>query len=482
MSATGGDLRSDTIVAMSTPPGTSGLAVLRLSGPACRAVAEAHLGRRYPDPRHVYYGAFRAASPGAPASGHSPPEGEILDRLNFVFFPGPASSTGEDVLELYPHGNMLLVDRLLNAILDHPGVRLAGPGEFTRRSFESGKIDLLQAEAVGQLIHAQTVEALRNAQRIAAGGLSAPLKALRDALVDLSVRLELDVDFSEEEADPDYASWIPRLEAVRAALAKLAAGFDKGRNLARVPRVVILGAPNAGKSSLINALVEEDRLLVSDIPGTTRDYVEVTLRLPSGLVHLVDTAGLGRPVDGLDEMAMERTRLQGERADHRIWVQDGAAADVGPDFGRGAGSVEGVATVSNPGSGADGVEGPWDGFALRLLTKSDLPGFRSREGFIAVSNRTRSGLEEFRSRLDALVFRDRGAGEDIMLTTERQFRSVEAARERVAAALEGMRGKPAIEILAFEVREAAGHLRELLGEISTDEVLGKIFSGFCIGK
>ena len=128
------------------------------------------------------------------------------------------------------------------------------------------------------------------------------------------------------------------------------------------------------------------------------------------------------------------------------------------------------------------VEGPGDGFALRLLTKSDLPGFQPREGCIAVSNRTRAGLEEFRSRLDALVFRDRGAGEDIMLTTERQFRAVEAARERVAAALEGMRGKPAIEILAFEVREAAGHLRELLGEISTDEVLGKIFSGFCIGK
>ena len=383
------------------------------------------------------------------------------------------------MLELYPHGNMLLVDRLLKALLDHPGVRLAGPGEFTRRGFESGKIDLLQAEAVGQLIHAQTVEALRNAQRIASGALSAPLKALRNALVDLSVRLELDVDFSEEEADPDYASWVPRLEEVRTALAKLAAGFDQGRTLARVPRVVILGAPNAGKSSLINALAQEDRLLVSDIPGTTRDYVEVTLRLPGGLVHLVDTAGLGRPVDGLDEMAMERTRRQGELADVRIWVRDGAARDhraedaeaTEPVAGVGEGSVEG-----------DAVDGPADGFALRLLTKADLPGFRPRDGFIAVSSRSRAGLEEFRSRLDALVFRDRGAGEDIMLTTERQFRSVEAARERVAAALEGMRGKPAIEILAFEVREAAGHLRELLGEISTDEVLGKIFSKFCIGK
>ena len=192
---------SDTIVALSTPPGTSGLAVLRLSGPACRVRRRSRIwAAAIRIPGMSITRAFRAASPGAPASGHSAPTGEILDRLNFVFFPGPASSTGEDVLELYPHGNMLLVDRLLKALLDHPGVRLAGPGEFTRRGFESGKIDLLQAEAVGQLIHAQTVEALRNAQRIAAGGLSAPLKALRDALVDLSVRLELDVDFSEEEA------------------------------------------------------------------------------------------------------------------------------------------------------------------------------------------------------------------------------------------------------------------------------------------
>ncbi|MDQ3003743.1 MAG: 50S ribosome-binding GTPase, partial [Fibrobacterota bacterium] len=272
----------DSIVALSTPLGTSGLAVLRLSGPACRAVALAYLGRRELEPRHVYHGAFRIpAAPDAVLMGKTPPPvpspspaGEILDRLNYVFFPGPASSTGEDVLEIYPHGNLLLIDRLLKSLLDQPGVRLAGPGEFTRRGFESGKIDLLQAEAVGQLIHAQTVSALRNAQRIVAGGLSAPLKELRDALVDLSVRLELDVDFSEEEADPDYASWTPRLESVLAALAKLAAGFEKGRDLSRAPRVVILGAPNAGKSSLINALVEEDRLLVSDIPGTTRDYVE----------------------------------------------------------------------------------------------------------------------------------------------------------------------------------------------------------------
>jgi tRNA modification GTPase len=462
---------AETIVACSTPPGTSGLAVLRLSGPACRAVAAACLGRRDPSPRHVYHGPFRVPSsePGttAPADGG----GEILDRLNFVFFPDPASATGEDVLEIYPHGNPLLIGRILAALCAIPGVRPAAPGEFTRRAFEHGKIDLLQAEAVGQLIHAETVDALRNARRVAEGALSAPLKALREGLVDLSVRLELDVDFSEEEADPDYGSWAPRLEAMRLKLDDLAAGFEKGRGLGRAPRVAILGAPNAGKSSLVNALVREDRLMVSEIPGTTRDWVEVTLTLPGGRVHLVDTAGLGKPVDALDAMAMERTRRQWVDADIRVWIEDGTR-EAAPA------SLPGMESV-----GGEAAEAPArNALDLRVRTKSDLPAFRPAAGALSVSSLAGEGLEALRAKLDESAFRGRGLGEDPLLTTERQFRSVMAARDRVGAALACLRGKPAIEILAFEIREAAGHLRELLGEIAPDEVLGRIFAGFCIGK
>jgi tRNA modification GTPase len=406
-------------------------------------VAADCLGRPDPIPRHVYYGSIKDTA-----------TGEILDRLNFVFFQGPASSTGEDVLELFPHGNPLILEHLLKALLARPGIRLAGPGEFTRRGFETGKIDLLQAEAVGQLLQAETVQALRNAQRMAAGELRAPLQELRDGLVDLSVRLELDVDFSEEEADPDYASWAPRLEAIAAKLDVLAKSFDRGKGLGRAPRVAVLRAPNAGKSSLINALVRSDRLLVSDIPGTTRDWVDVTLTLPNGRVHLVDTAGLGRPVDALDALAMERTRRQWHEADLRVWVEDGTLPPGEPE-----GEI-----------------------SLRIRTKSDLPGFRNYAESLAVSSRDGSGLEGMRTHLDALAFANRGAGEDILLTTERQYQAVAAARERVGAALAGLRGKPAIEILAFEMREAAGHLRELLGEIAPDEILGRIFAGFCIGK
>jgi tRNA modification GTPase len=443
-------------------------------------VAALCFGRPDPVPRHVYHGAFRApmsplGSPGRSTRTVSPSliavPGEILDRLNFVFFAGPASATGEDVLEIYPHGNPLLIGRILAVLGEVPGVRPAGPGEFTRRAFEHGKIDLLQAEAVGQLIHAETLDALRNARRVSEGALSGPLKALREGLVDLSVRLELDVDFSEEEADPDYASWIPRLEAMVRDLDVLAAGFEQGRGLGRAPRVAILGAPNAGKSSLVNALVRADRLMVSHVPGPTRDWVEVTLTLPKGRVQLVDTAGLGRPVDELDAMAMERTRRQWGEADVRVWVEDGTREPA-------PAPLPGMESI-----GGEAAEGPVrNAVDLRVRTKSDLADFRSTHGAHPVSSLTGEGLDALRAALEAAAFGDRGLGEDPLLTTERQFRAVLSARDRVDAALARLRKRPAIEILAFEIREAAGHLRELLGEIAPDEVLGRIFAGFCIGK
>lgn len=436
-------MHGDTIAALSTPPGFSGLAVIRLSGPACAGLTASHLGRAGCAPRRMTHAVFR-----------DPASGEILDRLNFVYLPGPATSTGEDVLEIYPHGNPLLIGRILECLFAAPGVRPAGPGEFTRRALENNKVDVLQAEAVGEIIHAQTLEALRNAQKMASGDLAPRLKSLRDALVDLSVRLELDVDFSEEEVDPDYASWLPRVEGMLESLDALLRGFARGRERARTPRVVLMGAPNAGKSSLVNALVEEDRLLVSDIPGTTRDYVEVPLRLPRGIIHLVDTAGLGRPVDDLDERAMERTRAQGARADLRVWIEDGTA----------------------PGSGAPAEA------ALRVRTRKDLPGFALPEGALAVSNKTREGLHELILRLDEEVFAARGGEDEAVLATERQLRAAQAAREKVAAARDNLAGAPAIEIIAFEIREAARHMQELLGEISSEEILQRVFAGFCIGK
>jgi tRNA modification GTPase len=434
---------NDTIAAAATPPGISGLAAVRLSGPACAEAARLCLGRSAWQPRRLHTADFR-----------DPETGEILDRLTFHFLPGPGSPTGEDVLEIFPHGNPLLVESLLRALWRVPGVRPAEPGEFTRRAFEHGRIDLVQAEAVGAAVHAQNRAALRNAQRLLRGELSARFRALRDALLDLSARLELDADFAEEEADPDYASWRPRLEAARAEVEKLLQGFERSRGWNRVPRVVIFGAPNAGKSSLINALLAQDRLLVSERAGTTRDFVEVSLRLPSGFVHLVDTAGLGPAVDALDARAMEKTRVQLGQADLRLLVADGTLPDVNAE----------------------------SSFDLQVRTKSDLPGFSADPGTFAVSNVNGTGLDSLLAELERRLFSSPSEDGEALLATERQFQALQGAQARLLAAEANLRENPAVEIVAFEVREACQALRELLGEVTPADVLQRLFAGFCIGK
>ncbi len=383
--------------------------------------------------------------------------GEIVDRLNFVFYPGPASATGEDMLEIFPHGNPLLVEHILDLLLQSGEARLAEAGEFTRRSFENGKIDLVQAESVGEVIHAQNRAALKNAQKLLAGELSARLRGLRDQILELSALLELDVDFAEEEADPDYASWKTRLEAVDRELKHLLKGFESSKALNRVPLVALFGAPNAGKSSLINALLGLERLLVSPRAGTTRDYVEVPFRLPGGLIHLVDTAGLGQAIDDLDEAAMGRTLQVLERSDFKIGVLDGTDAEMDTGVGK-------------------------ERFDLQVRTKADLPGFVSDSGSHCVSSLTGEGLKELVEILQTRLFQGGADEESVLLAGERQFRAVSAAQERIAAALAQMEKSPAIEVLAFEVREAGDEMRALLGEISVDDVLHRIFSSFCIGK
>jgi len=435
-------MHGDTIAASSTPPGISGLAVVRLSGPDCAEVARQCLGRTECRPRFLHSADFQ-----------NPDTGEVLDSLTFHLLPGPHSPTGEDVLEIFPHGNPLLVESILRALLRMPGVRLAEAGEFTRRAFENGRIDLVQAEAVGELIHAQSQAAWRNARRLLRGELSEKLRGLRDALIDLSARLELDVDFAEEEADPDYSSWKPRIAAIRNDVENMLRGFEHSRSWLRPPRLVFFGAPNAGKSSLINALLGKDRLLVSEVAGTTRDFVEVPLRIAGTSVQLIDTAGLGKPVDAVDALAMERTRGQLDDADIRIHVMDGA--------------------ISYP-SLQEGT--------LCVLTKSDLPEFSPRDGFISVSSNTGAGLDELLRAIEAHVSVLAPESDEAVAVTERQHQALEQAGVRLLAAEANLDGRPAVEILAFEVREACQALRELLGEVTADEVLNRLFSGFCIGK
>ena len=319
---------SQTIVAPMTPTGVSAVAALRVSGSQVRLVVERLFGTKTAKalvPRMANLGTAR-----------DPESGKVLDSLLFIYFESPNSYTGEDVLELYPHGNPLIVRDLLQAIRRIEGVRLAEPGEYTRRAFLNGKMDLTQAESVADVIHSANRAELENAHRLLGGALSKKIATLTAQVKDISARLELDVDFAEEEADPDFAGWETRFVSIRESIQQILNSFRGKANLSRLPLAVLYGAPNAGKSSLVNALLGEDRVLVSNVPGTTRDFVEVRLFLEGGEIRLVDTAGIAEhATDELDALSMKKSREILEEADLKILVLDGTDSGepvVQPDF------------------------------------------------------------------------------------------------------------------------------------------------------
>ena len=444
----------ETIVAPATPRGTSAIAVVRVSGPETRNAFRALFGTEPPAPRRVKLARWRDAS------------GAVVDEMLAVFFPGPNSFTGEDSAEFFPHGNPLLSARLVREIARLPGCRVAEPGEFTRRAFENGKIDLAQAEAVAAAIHARTDAALKLARRLAEGKLSAEVRDLADSATRLSALVELEMDFAEEEADPDVASWGGEIGKIRGQVQKLLRGWERARRAARVPRVVLCGAPNAGKSSLANALLEEDRLLVSDRPGTTRDWVEAALALPGGEVSLCDTAGLGDAVDELDAKSQERSRALLAGADLVLLVEDGTAT--------------GAASPAPPGI-PDGIP------VLAVRTRADLPAFRGSPAAGAdvfpVGCPDGTGIPALRERIGEIVFSRVDDGE-ALVATERQADALEKADGLLAEAesVLAARARTSPEIVADLLRRAREELRTITGEIAPDDVLGRIFSGFCIGK
>lgn len=401
----------------------------------------------------------------------NPRDGSAIDHLLAVFFPGPHSYTGEDSLELFPHGNPLLLRRLVQAIRSLDGVRLAEPGEFTRRAFLNGKLDLLQAEAVGELLHATAENALHNARRQLEGALSRQIKALAQSVRDLSVRLELSVDFAEEEHTPDLSEWLPRLHSIAAQLHTLRDSF-RSRPAHHVPRVVFYGAPNAGKSSLVNALLAEDRLLVSDIPGTTRDYVEAHLLLPSGEVRLVDTAGLAaQAVDQLDALSMQKSLQVRDQADWAVLVLD-RSSSLPPE------AAHWIHEAKTQGHGI-------------LFSKSDLSPHSSTLSTMAalecqpteISAGSGQSIEALKTLMDHHVFGKIPPDAETWLASERQLECVQLALQGIDRALGHFQGNFApVELLAFEMQTVRDALASLIGEISSEDVLQAIFAGFCIGK
>lgn len=435
----------ETVCAPATPPGRAALAVVRVTGPGVTDLVRSRLGRNLSDRR-------------ASLVRWTSRDGVLLDAAVATWFAAPATYTGEDVLELSLHGNPLVVRAVLDD-LHRSGVPLAAPGEFTRRAVENGRMELSRAESVGALIHAETESSVEAARRILSGGLADRIAPLRGRLVELSARLELEVDFAEEDAVPGGQELLPWVDAAQDALRKLLAAQERIEARGHAPRAVLVGSPNAGKSSLANALLGEDRLLVSPVAGTTRDWVEIAVPTSKGTVVVVDTAGLGDPRDALDEMAQERTREVLARAALRVLV-----AESGQPL--------------NPRDrelvGGNG----W----LVVRTKADLhPGWAPGAGEIGMSVRSGAGLEQVRSRLADLLLEAALADEEIALVGARQRQAAESALASLDRVRETI-GTGAVEVAAWEARQAWIALEELVGGVNSDQILSAVFSSFCIGK
>lgn len=424
---------------------------MRVSGPAARPIGEAILGRA-PAARHALHASFRAA------------DGTAIDEGLVLFFPGPHSYTGEDVLELQGHGGPVVVHEVLRRCLQL-GARMAEPGEFTRRAYLNDRIDLAQAESVADLIDASSAAAARSAMRSLAGEFSRRIHDVVAALVELRVHVEACIDFPEEEIEPADRQWQQeRLQSLIRDLAALIEDARQGAVLREGLTVVLAGPPNVGKSSLLNRLAGEDVAIVTPIAGTTRDYVRATVHLEGVPVHLVDTAGLRTAGDEVERIGVERTWRAIEReAGAALLVEDARSPDVGADglWGR---LPEGLPRA-------------------RVLNKIDLTGDapgKSGGGEVTelhVSAKTGAGVDALRAWLLA-VAGWKPHGEGLFMARERHLVALEAA----AAHFEAASRSQAFELQAEDLRMALAALGRITGEVSSDDLLAEIFSHFCIGK
>jgi tRNA modification GTPase len=435
------DLR-DTIAAVATPPGRGGIGIVRISGPATPRIAQAVLGVLPP---------ARMAT----ASRFKDHQAEPIDEGLALYFPAPHSYTGEDVLELHAHGGPVVMQTLLAACLD-AGARLAEPGEFTRRAFLEGKLDLAQAEAVADLIDASSREAARSALRSLSGEFSAAIEALRRQLVELRALTEAQLDFPEEEVDSlhrDEAG--SRLRDVRTALEDVLARSRQGSLLRSGVHVVLAGRPNVGKSSLLNRLSGAERAIVTAIPGTTRDALREPIQIEGVPLVIVDTAGLRSSSDEVERLGIARAHEELERADVIVVVQEAGRANDAP--------------LPLP----DGVP------RVVVHNKVDLaPGFAPAPGEVAVSAKTGQGIADLRRA----ILRAAGwsaTGESVFLARERHLRALNAAKGHLARAT-AEQGR--WEIFAEELRLAHDELSAVTGAFTADDLLGEIFGRFCIGK
>lgn len=450
-------MNNDTIVAISTPHGVGGVAVVRLSGPQAKEMALRHLSVDALEPRHSHFARF--------SDGNT-----LLDEVLAVWFPAPHSYTGEDVVEISCHGSLYVQQAILQALMG-AGARMADPGEFTMRAYLGGRLNLSQAEAVADLIEAVTPAQHRLAVSQLRGGYAEELKTLRQQLIDLTALLELELDFSQEDVEFANRSRLEQLvEDTSLKITSLRNTFHQGNALKHGIPTAIIGRPNAGKSSLLNALLADDRAIVSPIPGTTRDTVEETLTIDGITLRLIDTAGLHHTDDPLEKMGIRRTEAAAVQADIILFVHDATCPwneaiedlqelqDAGVDL-----NSKHLWIVHNKVDLLDGIP-QW------------------LESGIAVSSVKGTGLDRLRACMVEALAKERPLTDEPLLTNLRHYEALGLTNKALFEVMRGLKNGTPADLLAVDLRDALYHLGTITGEVTNNEVLSNIFSRFCIGK
>ena len=456
------DKDSDTITAIATPPGFSGIGIVRISGKDALSIADKLFqGKKRLSELSGYQACY----------GWVVEEGEKLDEVIALVMRAPRSYTREDVVEFHCHGGPVVLKRVLEAVL-RKGARLAEPGEFTKRAFLAGRIDLSQAEAVSQLIFAQTESAARSALRGLAGELGEKTRQLRQRLVEVLADLEAGLDFAEEEIEfISPSDLLKSLGEIDFELSRLISRAQAGMILSEGINLVIAGRPNVGKSTLMNALLERDRVIVTPYPGTTRDVVEEVVNIAGVPVRLSDTAGIRREADEIEKYGVERSYQAIARADLVLLLLDGSEplTDHDQKLLKETEDKNRLIIINK-------ID------LAQKISEKELAGFIQGEQILKISAKTGQGIEELKRKIEEMIFTGELSGEDALVASLRQLELLRASREQIQRAIKTAQQGLSEEFIASELRRAVELLGEISGESVSEEMLEIIFSKFCIGK
>ena len=455
----------DTIVALATPPGIGAIAVIRLSGADAITIANQSFfskkGTSILFQKKTHSISF----------GQLMHQGDIIDEVVASIYRNPQSYTGEDVVEISCHASPYIIEQIIKLYLQ-AGARLANPGEFTLRAFLNNKLALTQAEAVADVIASDSAASHKLAMQQMRGGFGNDIKALRQQLIDFAALLELELDFSEEDVEfANRKQFVDLIEHVKSNLKPLIESFRLGNVIKNGVPVAIAGKPNAGKSTLLNGLLNEERSIVSHIAGTTRDTVEEVLNINGVSFRFIDTAGLRHTTDEIEQIGVERSYAKIKQASLLLYVFDASA-------------INNEADLENEINEAQKFAVPY----LLIANKSDLCSSATHEilaqnsTVFAISAKMKTGIEELKNGISELILGNSLNNQSVVITNLRHYEGLTKSYESLNNVVKGVAEKLNTELLAFELRNALQSLGELSGEISNDDILGSIFTRFCIGK